>query len=201
MLQVKLRTMQNGWWTGLVERKQWYADMDDMHIFYKALKAVYRPSYQIQAPLPSSDRSTLLTDKEAILQRWSEHFEGVFSYQRTVQESTLAKIPQVDVKLELGDPPTREEIKKATMQLKVGKSPGIDLIAFQQNSISTGEKQCLLGSSICSPTFERKGFYCRTSGMQSLSLCTKTWEKNQTVQTIKASLCSPLLEKSWLMSC
>ena len=36
-----------------------------------------------------------------------------------------ANIPQVDVKLELDDPPTREEIRKATMQLKVGKSPGI----------------------------------------------------------------------------
>ena len=32
----------------------------------------------------------------------------------------------MDVKLELDDPPTREEIKKATMQLNVGKSPGID---------------------------------------------------------------------------
>ena len=43
-----------------------------------------------------------------------------------MQESSLAKIPQVDVKLELDDPPTRKEIRKATMQLKVGKSPGID---------------------------------------------------------------------------
>ena len=42
-----------------------------------------------------------------------------------MQESSLAKIPQVDVKLELNDPPTREENRKATMQLKVGKSPGI----------------------------------------------------------------------------
>ena len=31
----------------------------------------------------------------------------------------------MDVKLELNDPPTREETKKATMQLKVGKSPRI----------------------------------------------------------------------------
>ena len=30
------------------------------------------------------------------------------------------------MKLELDDPPTHEEVKKATMQLKVGKSPGID---------------------------------------------------------------------------
>ena len=66
--------MQNDWWTGLAERTQWYADMGDMHTFYKALKAVYGPSHQIQAPLYSSDGSTLFTDKEAILQRLLEHF-------------------------------------------------------------------------------------------------------------------------------
>ena len=43
-----------------------------------------------------------------------------------MQESSLAKIPQVDLKLELDDPPTPEEIRKATMQLKVGKSSDID---------------------------------------------------------------------------
>ena len=43
-----------------------------------------------------------------------------------MQESSLAKIPQVDMKLELDDPPTHKEIKKTTMKLKVGKSPGID---------------------------------------------------------------------------
>ena len=95
--------------------------MGDMHAFYKALKAVCGPSHQIQAPLRSSDGSTLLTNKEAILQRWSERFEGLFSDQRTVQESSLAKIPNADVKLALDDLPTREEIRKATMQLKVGE--------------------------------------------------------------------------------
>ena len=57
---------------------------------------------------------------------WSEHFEGLSSDQRTTQESSLAKILQVDVKLELDKSPTREEIRKATIQLKVGKKTGID---------------------------------------------------------------------------
>ena len=100
--------------------------MGDMRAFYVALTAVYGPSHQIQSLLHSSDGSTLLTDKKATLQRWSEHFERLFSDQRTVQESSLAKIPQVGVELELDGPPTREEIKKATMQLKVGKSSGTD---------------------------------------------------------------------------
>ena len=59
----------------------------------------------------------LLRDKETTLQRWSEHFDDLFSDRRAVYESSLARIPQVDVKLELDDPPTREEIRKATMQL------------------------------------------------------------------------------------
>ena len=122
-LQAKLRIMQNDWWTGLAERTQRYADMGDMSAFYEALKAVYGPSHKIQGPLHSSDGSTPLTDKEAILRRWSEHFKGLFSDRCTVQESSLSKIPQVDVKLGLDGPPTREEIRKATMQLKVDKSP------------------------------------------------------------------------------
>ena len=94
--------------------------MGDMRAFYEALKAFYGQSHQIQAPLRSSDGSTLLTAKEAIPQRWSEHFEGFYGDRHTVQESSLAKIPQVDVKLELDGPPTREEIRKATMQQNFG---------------------------------------------------------------------------------
>ena len=66
-LQAKLRTMQNNWWTALAERTQQYADKDDMRAFYEALKAVYGPSHQIQTSQRSSDGSTVLTDKEAIL--------------------------------------------------------------------------------------------------------------------------------------
>ena len=63
--------------------------MDDMRALYEALMAVYGPSHQIQAPLCSSDGSTLLTDKKVILQHWSEHFERLFSDRRTLQDSSL----------------------------------------------------------------------------------------------------------------
>ena len=48
-----------------------------------------------------------------------------------MQESSLAKIPQVGLKLELDDPPTCEEIREATIQLKGGKPPGIDGILVE----------------------------------------------------------------------
>ena len=77
-----------------------------------------------------------------------------------VQESSQAKIPQAGVKLELDDPPTCEEIEKATVRLKVGKSPGANVIPAEV--IITGEMQCSISSRICSPIVWRKGIYQRT---------------------------------------
>jgi hypothetical protein len=55
-----------------------------MRTFYEVLKTIYGPAHHVQALLRTSDGSTLLTDKEAIMQRWSEHFESLFSDKRTV---------------------------------------------------------------------------------------------------------------------
>ena len=73
MPAAKLRTMWNYWWTAIAARTQHYTDIGGMRAFYEALKAVYGSSHQTQASLCSSDGSTVLTDKEAILQRRSEH--------------------------------------------------------------------------------------------------------------------------------
>ena len=73
------------------------------------------------------------------------------------------------------------------MQLRVGESPGIDGIpaeVYQHGGEAVFDKLQDLFTNCW------KGLYCRTSGMQSLSLCAKTKEKNQTVETIDASLLS-----------
>ena len=117
-----------------------------------------------------------------------------------MQESSLAKVPKVGVKLELDDPPAREEIKKATMQpmqLKVGKSPGIDGIpaeVYQHRGEAVHDKLQDLFTNCWG-----KGLYRKTSWVQSWPLCTKTREKNQTDQSIEASLYSPLQAKSLLV--
>ena len=139
----------------------------------------------------------MLTDKGAILQHWSQHFGGLFSDQCNVQESSQAKIPQADVKLELNDPPTREEIKKTTMQLKAGKSPGIDGIPaeiYQHRGDAALDKL----HDLVTNCWEKRTLPedLRDAVTVSLSLCTKTKERNQTVQTTKASPYSPLQAKS-----
>lgn len=65
-----------------------------MRSFYEALKTVYGPSHQIQALLRSADGTIVLNDIEAIMQLWSERFEGLFSDQRFVMKSSIAKIPK-----------------------------------------------------------------------------------------------------------
>ena len=107
--------MKNDWWTDLAKKMQMYADLGDTRSFFETLKALHGPSHQIQAPLRSADGSTLLTDKDAIMHRWSGHFSSLFSDKRKVEESSLLRIPQAEVKTELNDLLTLEEVKKAVL--------------------------------------------------------------------------------------
>ena len=93
-----------------------------------------------------------------------------------MQGSLLAKIFQVDVKLKLDDP--------STMQLNVGKSPGIDGIPTEvfQNG---GEAELEKLQDLFINCRQRKGLYLKTPRMQSSSLGTNTREKNLTVQTTR----------------
>ncbi|XP_069752263.1 uncharacterized protein [Narcine bancroftii] len=121
-LQRKLREIQNEWWTSLAKRTQLSADIGDFRGFYEALKAVYGPSPQVQSPLRSSDGKVLLSDKIFILNRWSEHFQPLFSANRSVQDFALLQ----PLRLELDEVLTLDETYKAIEQLKSGKAAGMD---------------------------------------------------------------------------
>ena len=60
-LQLKLRVMQNEWWTNLAVRTQQHADAGDFRAFYEALKAVYGPTHQARSPLRSADGHSSMT--------------------------------------------------------------------------------------------------------------------------------------------
>ena len=123
-LQNRLCTLKNSWWTEIAEHTQRLADAGDTGPFYEALKAVFGPQHQTQASLRSLDGSTLLKDKDSIMQRWAEHFKKLFKDKRSVQESSLDLIPQKEVRLDLEVPPSTIEIEMAIAQMKSGKSPG-----------------------------------------------------------------------------
>ncbi|CAH1276013.1 Hypp9384 [Branchiostoma lanceolatum] len=110
----------------MAEKTQHFADIGNVRAFYEALSDIYGPTHRIQAPLRSSDGSQLLTDKLAILHRWSEHYGNLFGDRRQVQEESIMRIPQHEVRVELDNTPTQEEVKTAISKLKCHKAPGVD---------------------------------------------------------------------------
>ena len=59
-----------------------------MKKFVDALKTIYGPQSSGTTPLLSVDETSLLTDKEAILKRWAEHFDGFLNRPSSMKLST-----------------------------------------------------------------------------------------------------------------
>ena len=74
IVQIRLRDMQDSWLSSKAEEIPPFADRKDMKKFFDALDNLWFPEVR-NHPLLSADWTSLLTDKEAILKRWAEHFD------------------------------------------------------------------------------------------------------------------------------
>ena len=99
-----------------------------MKKFLDALKRVYGPQSSGTAPPLSADGTSLLTDKEAILKRWAEHFGSVLNRPSSVNDDAINRLPQVECNLLFDEFPTIAETVKAIKLLPSGKAPGSDAI-------------------------------------------------------------------------
>ena len=87
-VQTRLRDMQDFWLSKKADEIQSFADRQDMKRFFDALKTIYGPQSSGTTPHLSADGTSLLTDKEAILKRWAEHFDGVLNHLSMTKLST-----------------------------------------------------------------------------------------------------------------
>ena len=90
-VQTRLRDMQDSWLRKKADEIQSFADRKDMKKFFDALKTVYGPQSSGTTPLLSADGTSLLTDKEAILKRWAEHFDGVLNQPSSINDEAINK--------------------------------------------------------------------------------------------------------------
>ena len=127
-LQCKLRQLQDAWLSCKADEIQGYADTNDMKNFYHGLKEVYGPSTSGTSPLLSADGSTLITDKEKILERWAEHFDSVLNRPSAINNAAIDRLPQVPTDETMDALPTLEETQISIRQLTSGKAPGSDAI-------------------------------------------------------------------------
>ena len=126
-----------------------------MKKFHDALKTSYGPKSSGATPLLSADRSTLLTDKDAIWERWAEHFNSVLNRPSSVNDNAINRLPQLHVECNvlLYEFPTVSETRKAVQHLASGKAPGADAIlaeVYKAGRLPMAEKltelfQCMWG--------------------------------------------------------
>ena len=121
--------MQDSWLRKKADKIQFFADRKDMKKFFDALKTVYGPQSSGTTPLLSADGTSLLTDKEAILKRWAEHFHGVLNRPSSINNEASNRLPQMKCNPLLDELPTVSETVKAIKLLSSsGKTPGSDAI-------------------------------------------------------------------------
>ena len=97
--------MQDSWLSKKAEEIQSFADRKDMKKFHDALKKIYGPKSSGATPLLSADGSTLLTDKDAILKRWAEHFNSVLNRPSSVNDNAINRLPQIECNVLLDEFP------------------------------------------------------------------------------------------------
>ena len=127
-VQNRFRDMQNSWLSKKAGEIQSFADRKDMKKFHDALKAVFGPKSSGATPLPSANGSTLLTDNDAILERWAEHFSSVLNQPSSVNDNAINSLPQIECNVLLGEFPTVTETRKEIQHLSFCKAPGANAI-------------------------------------------------------------------------
>ena len=126
-VQTRLRDMQDSWLSKKADEIQSFADRKDMKNF-DALKTIYSPQSSGTTPLLSADGTSLLTDKDAVLKRWAEHFDGVLNRPSSINDEAINRLPQVECNPLLDELPTVSETVKAIKRLSSGNAPGSDAI-------------------------------------------------------------------------
>ena len=113
------------------ERKQKTFNLlrtEGMKRFHDALKTIYDHTSYGATTLLSAEENTLLTDKETILERWTEHFNSVLNRPSSINEDAIDRLPQILCNVLLDEFPTVMETRKTAQQLSSGKAPGADAI-------------------------------------------------------------------------
>ena len=197
-VQTRLRDMQDFWLSKKANEIQSFADRKDMKKFFGALKTIHGPQSSRTTTFLSADGTSLLTDKEAILKRWIEHFDGVLNRPSSSNDAAINRLPQVECNPLLDEFPAVFETVKAIKLLSSGKAPGSDA-KLQRSTKQRGSSSCRETDSYFTLCGEKKPSL-KNSRMQQLSTYSKGKGILKSVTIIEASLYCQLLGRSLIES-
>ena len=98
--------MQDSWLSKKADEIQSFADRKDMKKVSDALKTVYDPQSSGTTPFLSADGTSLRTDKDGIMKRWAELFDGVLNQPSSINDEAINRLPQVECNRLLDEFPT-----------------------------------------------------------------------------------------------
>ena len=162
-VQNRLHDMQDSWLSKKAEEIQSFADRKDIKKFHDAVKTIYDPNSSGATSLLSADGSTLLTDKDAILKRWAEHFNSVLNRPSSVNDNANNRLLQIECNILFDEFPTVTETRKAIQHLSPGKAPGTDAITaevYKAGGLPMAEKT----DRVVSMHVEKGGYPTRLQG-------------------------------------
>ena len=94
-LSAQVAWMQDSWLSVRVDDIQGYVDKNDMKNFYCSLNKAYRPTSAGFSSFLRADRTKLILEKNKILVRWDEHFDGVLNKLSTIRPLNDCRKSQV----------------------------------------------------------------------------------------------------------
>ena len=117
--------MQDSWLSKKADEIQSFAYRKDMKKFFDALKTIYGPQSSETTPLLNADGTSLLTDKEAIVKKWAEHFDGVLNRPSSINGEAINRLPQLECNPLLDELPTVSETVKSIKKKGKRKVQGV----------------------------------------------------------------------------
>ena len=125
-LTERCRKLKNDWWLAKAAELQRFADTNDMKGFYQNMKTVWGPRVSHPDQLLASDGTTLLTEKQDLLARWTEHFSKLLNETPDIDVNIIENLSQAPIQDWMDECPDIDEIIEATAMLSERKSPGPD---------------------------------------------------------------------------
>ena len=94
------RRCTNDYWLNLCQSTQLSADCGNIRAMYDGMKKAFGPSVKKTAPLRSAS-GTIITDRGKQMERWTEHYQELYSRENRVTSEAIESTDQLPVLEEL----------------------------------------------------------------------------------------------------
>ena len=121
-VQRETRRCANDYWSGLCEKIQVAADTGNLQGMYAGIRNAVGPARNKVAPLKDLE-GNLITDRDRQLQRWTEHYGGLYGTEPQVDFHAINQIPALPCRTDLDSVPSLSELQNAISRLsKIGRA-------------------------------------------------------------------------------